>query len=185
MLKFDAAWRFDSPGQIPPGVSDGFLDLIGKIVSQGDRHRLLEHFKASFAEAAGMTSSWSTSGSWVETDLIHRCMRPAAENAPLFIEAFYEACEALRPSGISLPDLDRVNRVLRENKAGYKISPPDLVVGNQNLQIVLPKHTPSLGEQAQELIQRSLSDSEKFLLEGHGRAAVGEILWLGDAWDGK
>jgi hypothetical protein len=35
-----------------------------------------------------------------------------------------------------------------------------------------------LDEQAQELIQRSLGDSEKFLLEGRGRAAVQEVLWL-------
>jgi hypothetical protein len=105
-------------------------------------------------------------------------MDHAAKNAPLFIEAFYDAYEALHPSGIGLPDLNRVNRVLLENDAGYEISPPDLVPRNPNLQITLPKHTPSLDEQAQELIQRSLDDSEKFLLGGHGRAAVQEVLWL-------
>jgi hypothetical protein len=105
-------------------------------------------------------------------------MDHAAKNAPLFIEAFYDAYEALHPSGIGLPDLNRVNRVLLENDAGYEISPPDLVPRNPNLQITLPKRTPSLDEQAQELIQRSLDDSEKFLLGGHGRAAVQEVLWL-------
>ena len=77
-----------------------------------------------------------------------------------------------------MPDLNRVNRVLLENDAGYEISPPDLALRNPNLQITLPKRAPSLGEQAQELIQRSLDDSEKFLLGGHGRAAVQEVLWL-------
>jgi hypothetical protein len=92
-------------------------------------------------------------------------MDHAAKNAPLFIEAFYDAYEALHPSGIGLPDLNRVNRVLLENDAGYEISPPDLVPRNPNLQITLPKHTPSLDEQAQELIQRSLDDSENFFWE--------------------
>jgi hypothetical protein len=177
MLKFNDAWRFDSPGPIPPGVVQSFSDLMGKIVSQGDRHRLLEHFKGYFAAAAGFTSTWSSSASWAETDL-DSYMDHAAKNAPLFIEAFYDAYEALHPSGIGLPDLNRVNRVLLENDAGYEISPPDLVPRNPNLQITLPKHTPSLDEQAQELIQRSLDDSEKFLLGGHGRAAVQEVLWL-------
>lgn len=177
MLKFNDAWRFDSPGLIPPGVVQGFSDLMRKIVSQGDRHRLLEHFKGYFAAAAGFTSNWSSSASWAETDL-DSYMDHAAKNAPLFIEAFYDAYEALHPSGIGLPDLNRVNRVLLENDAGYEISPPDLVPRNPNLQITLPKHTPSLDEQAQELIQRSLDDSEKFLLGGHGRAAVQEVLWL-------
>jgi hypothetical protein len=120
MLKFNDAWRFDSPGPIPPGVVHSFSDLIGKIVSQGDRHRLLEYFKAYFAEAAGFTSNWSSSASWAETDL-DNYMRRAAENAPLFIEAFYDACEALHPSGIGLPNLNRINRVLLENDAGYEI----------------------------------------------------------------
>jgi hypothetical protein len=60
MLKFNDAWRFDSPGLIPPGVVQGFSDLMRKIVSQGDRHRLLEHFKGYFAAAAGFTSNWSS-----------------------------------------------------------------------------------------------------------------------------
>ncbi len=177
MLKFNDAWRFDSPGPIPSGVALSFSDLIGKIVSQGDRHRLLEHFKVYFAGAVGITSSWSSSASWAETDL-DSYMHRASENAPLFIEAFYDACEALRPSGIGLPDLNRLNRVLFENDAGYEISPPDLLACNPHLQIALPKQTPSLDEQVQELIQRSLDDSEKFLLEGRGRAAVQELLWL-------
>ncbi len=46
------------------------------------------------------------------------------------------------------------------------------------MQIALPERAPSLDEQAQELINRSLEESEKLLLEGRDRQAVQEILWL-------
>jgi hypothetical protein len=33
MLNFDPNWRFDSPGEIAPGVVDDFLALIRKIIA--------------------------------------------------------------------------------------------------------------------------------------------------------
>ena len=56
MLKFNPAWRFDSPGEIADGVVADFFDLIGKIANQGDRKAILEHFKVYFAGAAGITA---------------------------------------------------------------------------------------------------------------------------------
>src|SRR6267143_497827 len=97
MLKFNGAWRFDTPGPIAEGVSSEFSRLIAKVAAQGSRQAILEHFKDFFAGAAGTTSSWSSSASWAESDL-HSYMSDAAANAPLFIEAFYDACEALRRS---------------------------------------------------------------------------------------
>jgi hypothetical protein len=94
MLKFNGSWRFTSPGKIPDGVQDDFFGLITKVVAQGERQRLLEHFKHYFANAAGLSSSWSSSESWAMTDL-HTAMSEAAANAPLFIEAFYDACSIL------------------------------------------------------------------------------------------
>src|ERR1700722_11207672 len=95
MLKFNSAWRFTTPGSIDGGVSDEFIRLINKIAAQGIVQRVLEHFKSYFASAAGTTSSWSSNASWAETDLQGH-MSAASENAPLFIEAFYDACEALQ-----------------------------------------------------------------------------------------
>jgi hypothetical protein len=63
MLKFNGAWRFNSPGPIADGVSAEFSGLIGKIATQGNRQAVLEHFKSFFAGAAGSTSSWSSSPS--------------------------------------------------------------------------------------------------------------------------
>ena len=179
MLKFNGAWRFDSPGDIPRSVVRGFAELIGKIAGQGNRKAILEHFKTYFADAAGFTSSYSSDAGWAETDL-HNYMYQAAENAPLFIEAFYDACEALktRQPDFAVPDAVRMNRVLFECEAGYEIRPPDLISRHAQEPITVPERAPSLDEQAQELIQKSLKESERMLAEGRDRPAVQEILWL-------
>jgi hypothetical protein len=113
MLKFNGAWRFDSPGRIADGVSAEFFKLIGKIASQGSRQSILEHFKSYFASATGSTSSWSSSTSWAESDL-DSYMSDAASNVPMFIEAFYDACESLQRahSDYAVPDVQMINRVL-------------------------------------------------------------------------
>lgn len=166
MLKFENSWRIDSPGPIPDGVVGGFSDLIGRVASPGNRWKMLEHFKAYFASAAGATSSVSSSEGWAKTDLA-TYMDRAAENAPLFIEAFFDACEALQNSSdLAAPDVARMNRVLAENAAGYEIIPPDLISQNPQVAVAVPEHIPSLDEQAQDLIRRSLGDSENLLSEG-------------------
>jgi hypothetical protein len=180
MLRFNGAWRFDSPGAVPAGVISAFSDLIGKIASQGDRRQaILEHFKGFFASASGSATSWSTSESWAESDL-DRCMNNAADNAPLFIEAFYDACEDLRATepNFALPDVNRINRVLFDNEGGYTIQPPNLVLCNPQAEIAVPQRVASFAEQAQEIIQKSLAESERLLSEGRSRPAVQEILWL-------
>jgi hypothetical protein len=107
-------------------------------------------------------------------------MGHAAKNAPLFVEAFYDGCEALRNrhSEFAVPDVARINRVLAEHTAGYEIHPPDLICRNPQAPIAVPKHTASLDEQARDVIQKSLKDSEQLLSEGRDRQAVQEILWL-------
>lgn len=103
----------------------------------------------------------------------------ASENAPLFIDAFYKACEALRGDGsIALPDVGRMNRILREHGVGYEIRPPELIAVGLHQPIAVPERYRSLDEQAQEIVQQSLLQSERLLIEGHPRQAVQEILRL-------
>src|SRR6266568_3092790 len=173
MLHFDGEWRFDSPGSIPDGVVDAFKDFISKIVVQGDKKALLEHFKAHFATAAGVPHYVSSGLGWAESDL-RQLMEQAATSAPLFVEAFYNACEALRARdpGMGLPSVARINRVLAENDAGYQIEPPNLVATRQHSPIAVPDRSFSLMAQAQEVIQGSLQLSDKLLAEGSNRQAV-------------
>jgi len=180
MLKFSGVWRFDSPGAVPSGVVNDVTGLIGKVATQGDRQTILEHFKGYFAKAAGTTSSWSSSAGWAETDLA-RYMDMAATNAPLFIEAFYDACETLREkeADFAVPDVRMINGVPAKYGADYEVRPPDLITGKfQVAPVAVPEKAPSLDEQAQELIQKSLSDAENLLVERRYRQAVQEVLWL-------
>jgi len=107
-------------------------------------------------------------------------MEHAASNGPLFIEAFYDACESLANGNppTAVPDLSKLNRILSENASGYQIQPPDLISTNVHSHVPVPERPLSLHLQAQEMIQKSLRDSEQFLADGHSRAAVQEILWL-------
>ncbi|MGB7406202.1 MAG: hypothetical protein WA906_10975 [Pacificimonas sp.] len=179
MLQFDSRWRFDSPCRIEPGVDAAFLDLINRICGQSSRKALLEHFKSHFAAAAGVPHHASSDSSWATTDL-ERVMGEAGANAPLFIDAFYGACEQLRLNypEMALPDIGRLNRILTDAGAGFQIDPPNLVATRSHIPIAVPDQPPSLDAQAQGLIDQALQASEKALSEGNGRQAVQEVLWL-------
>jgi hypothetical protein len=111
MLHFNGAWRFDSPGPITQGVVNDFLELISKIAAQDSRRHFLEYFKGYFAGAAGTAHSTSSSESWAQSDL-EQLMDQAGVNAPLFIEAFYNACEDLRAVRTDLRRIDARGSVL-------------------------------------------------------------------------
>jgi hypothetical protein len=180
MLVFEGAWRFDSPGEIASGVVGGFFDLVVKIAAQfPNRQGVLEHFKRYFAASASESYWHSTNLRFAESDL-QDYMNKSRSNAPLFIEAFYDACLSLHDQypHITIPDVARINRVLYENEAGYEVAPPNLICGNPEPQVPVPVQTPSLRQQAQEAFQQSLASSEKALAEGQPRQAVSELLWL-------
>src|SRR5215472_5375552 len=110
MLHFDGAWRFDTPGPLTASACQAFEELITRIVAQGNRKALLEHFKSYFAGAAGISHNVSSNVSWAESDL-QDLIQKASDNAPLFIEAVYDSCEALRKRNpqMGLPTVDRIN----------------------------------------------------------------------------
>jgi len=175
-MQLQGPWRFDSPGAMPLEAVREFDTLVGRVAAQGNRWAILEHFKGYFAGAAGATTSRSSSESWAESDL-DRLMSQAAENAPLFIEAFYDGCESLRSEAdLTVPEVGRINRILSEHGVGYEIRPPALVAVGLHQPIPVPERYQSLDEQAQEIVQQSLQQSEKLLAEGHPRQAVQEIL---------
>lgn len=99
-LKFNGAWRFNPPvdgryfnSAIPDDAIREVIEVLLKVATQGNRWETLEHFKGSFCAAAGAAHVWSSNESWAESDL-WTYARKAAQNAPLFIEALYDACES-------------------------------------------------------------------------------------------
>ena len=166
MLKFEGNWRFDNPGALQPEMENAFRDLIDKICAQGIRQELLEHFKYHFSSKAGISYSPSSNEGWAETDLAW-AMSTARENAPLFIEAFHDACEELETSDpeMDLPGVGRINRILSEGGAGFQIDPPRLVATGGHMPINVPDELPSLDSQAKVAIEEALDASERALRE--------------------
>jgi hypothetical protein len=178
MLNFHADWRFESPGPIPREVIDQFVVFINRSLVGQDQQDILEHFKGYFATAAGTTSSRSSSASWAETDL-QSYMSEAGANAPMFIEAFYDACQSL-PKNVARPSVKHINRILQEAKSGWEIRLPNLIQLHSDIEPIQQEaeEPATVENQAKELIQNSLSKSEKYRAEGDYRQAVSELLWL-------
>jgi hypothetical protein len=171
MLNFDGKWRFDSPGAIASGVISDFVDLIGRVASQVEhRQSIYEHFKRYFAKPANRNYWSSSSLDYAEYDL-GQYMEAAGSNAPLFIEALFDAFEALPQqfSALAVPDVARLNRVLYDNEAGWDIDTPNLISRNPQAPVPVPVHAPSFRQQAREQFEGSLAESERLLSEGRER----------------
>lgn len=187
VLRFNGAWRFTPPEDgrflnksVPDGAVDEFLAMISKVATQGSRKGVLEHFKRHFCAAIGTTHVRSSDESWAETDLTN-FMRSAADNAPLFIEALFDACESLRNRSPEwfVPDYPMINKVLGKHNVGYEVQPPILLMRDQAAPVVSVSEPPAtLAEQAIEMFQKSLERSEELLSQNRPREAVQEILWL-------
>jgi len=189
LLTFDPSWRFQPPpdglyknSAIPSEAIWEFDSLIGKIATQGTRWDILEHFKGAFSRAVGQTHFPSSSESWAESDLLS-VMSQAAQNAPLFLEAFYEACEALRQRGLFCPDASMINEVCREHDVGYELNPPALQLRDsasaiKSGAVKIVERPPTIAQKALETLHESLERSERLLGEGHPREAVQESLWV-------
>lgn len=179
MLQFDPSWRFDFPSIVEPGVVNEIIQhVIKRVAADCSRKHILEIFKRRFAQSVGATTGVSSSESWAESDLEHFMLQSAGQNTALFAEALYDGLMDVESMGVNaaIPPWHYVNRYLFP--CGVAISPPNLVTATDFKPIPVPQNVPSLDVKANELIQRSLSDSEHLLTTGKNRAAVQEILWL-------
>lgn len=173
MLKFNDDWRYSSPGAIPAQVDAEFSQLIKRLAK--DDQPVLEHFKKYFASAAGQSSGESSSFSWAATDM-DRYMTDAAENAPVFIEAFYDAWLSL---GSKYPPLNVtvINSILAKHNSKYQIDGDELIYEGQPV-VASPAVPKSFQENARETIEKSLAKADDHWAKFEYKAAVQEILWL-------
>ena len=186
-LKFPKEWRIRPPKSssrdienMPDRAVQDFLGLIRKTAYQGNLKHFFEHYKGYFCLSNGNPHVSSSNSSWAQTDLESE-MRTAAENAPAFIEAFYNASEALRNrlDDLFAPDVSMINEILRNNDVGYIIDLPELKLLDEDVVIItVPEEPLSLESKGKDILQESLKRSDDLLSEGRGREAVQEILWL-------
>lgn len=175
-LIMPTAWRYGSPGAMSTVAVSAFNSLVHTIASQTDSSwAVLELFKAKFSGG----SPRSSSESWAISDL-HASMMAAAENAPVFISAFWDGCEQVRAQypEVGLPDLDVINRILYEHDQPYELRPPALLARHPQIPIPVQAPKQSIGDQAYSLIHTSLDQADRLLHEQRPRLAVQEILWL-------
>lgn len=181
-LNFPGEWRFTPPpdGQfinssIPSSALGEFMDFIDKIPCELGTWWMLEYFKRAFG-----TSSRSSDEGWARSDL-WSVLEAEAENAPRFIEKFFDGCESLRSNArlSYVPEVKYVNALLDRNGIGYVIRPPDLIA-RESLGPTIPvaPPPPSLAARSRDLMEKSLKRSEELLNECRPREAVQEILWL-------
>lgn len=187
-LKFDGRWRFEAPpdteyvlNQIPPDAVAEFVEMVNRLAPQADRWDTIELFKRSFVEAVGSTHWRSSALHFAEHDL-RRDASAAAANAPLFIEAFFDACRSFEAeeNGRYAPDEARINAVLAKHNIGFEIRGDRLILRGTQPQLVEvgTAATRTLAEQSVQLIQESLQRASELLQQGRGREAVQESLWL-------
>lgn len=181
-LRFPGNWRFRPPqdGQyanaaMPREAVSEFINAVERISGQGNRWSLLEHYKSHFGNPHR-----SSSESWAEGDL-HHAMHQSADNAPIFIEAFFNACEELTATREDwyAPDAEFINQVLVKHKIGYQIRENELFLRDlTGATIPVEVSAPSLEETARQTIRDSLNRSDELLAQGRSREAVQEVLWL-------
>ncbi len=176
MLDFEESWRFTSPGEVPEEACREIFAFACTTAKLGERWQLFEMFKMYFAQAAGVQYFRSSDSGWAKTHL-EDLMFKAAKNAPLFIEAFWDACDEARQAGAAGPDADALNRVLAKHRTGFEVHPPRLIRSGAET-APEPVRAKSIGERADGVIQDSLKESERLLSEGRNKQAVQEVLWL-------
>ena len=181
-LLYDPNWRFMHPAagiQIAlVAVWEDLYELIVKIALQGEAYRVYETFKRMFSNVTGDPYFQSSSVDWAKSDL-QGLMQVAAKNPPLFIEAFYDACQSLS-TGHSVPSVDIINRSLHD--AGYIIDarsdPPTLLFQTDRDIVALPETPQILTETFRDVYRDSINTAESLLSQGQFSPAVQVYLWL-------
>lgn len=133
-LRFPGSWRFQPPTggplhtvDIPNQAIKAFLEVIQRTATQGDTQDFLEHFKGYFCSANGSVHVRSSTAGWAISDLSGE-METSAGNAPLFLEAFFDACESIRlwPGNLFAPTATLINDLCQRFEIGYELAPPEL-----------------------------------------------------------
>jgi hypothetical protein len=92
--------------------------LIITMATQGPFQEIIEDFKSNFA--FGKSTMWSSNSDWAQSDL-QNYMSSAAENAPRFVAAFVDGCNALANEGEDVPNTDVINSILVKHESGYQV----------------------------------------------------------------
>lgn len=153
---------------LPDAAVQDFLASARRIQSTSGRKNVFETFKKAYSRISGEPYYSSSSEGWAESDLCSAAEK-AAENAPGFIQAFVEACEALQSGGSVVPDYSFINHVLAQHDVPFRIENGVLVASSN---FVAPPQEP---EDAASVASRAFSEAAGLVKKGQASSAIDRI----------
>lgn len=184
-LNFDIAWELTAPpdgsyinSKIPSEAVERFFLVLTRSANRTpDAEEVFFIIRSEFNEASGVPVYRSSSMKFAPGDA-KEAMDRAAENAPIFISAFYGTCQKIEEQfgSKAAPSVAVMNRLLEIHHIGYVIDPPSLLLREQVEVVPVPSTT--VLEQAQARFRESIERSRVLLEEDKGDEAVSQIWWL-------
>lgn len=118
-LIYPSDWKFKGSGiSIPIPVMNELHSILLQIDT--GNQSVIEDFKSAFGNG-----STSTSYGWAVTDLENQ-MLSRIDNAPLFIDNYWQCIERAQKRGLMVPTYEIINGILAQNKVPYAIDLPNL-----------------------------------------------------------
>ncbi|MFC3095256.1 hypothetical protein DRW07_15475 [Alteromonas sediminis] len=139
---------------IPDDAFREFQALIRKITpnERCTEKQILETFKKQMAKPAEIEYGRSSSTGWARGDLEYS-MEKASQNGPGFIAAFFDACEQISLSEISVPSGLYLNQILSKHALPCHISDGELILAG-NVKV------PESNASASQTVVRALQDAK-------------------------
>lgn len=153
---------------LPNAAVQEFLNYARRLNSLNGRQSVLEEFKRAFCRVTGEPYYSSSNEGWADSDL-STAVDKAAENAPGFIQAFVEACEALQRAGTVVPDHALMNHVLGQHHVPFRIEGGALVASSN---FVAP---PQKLQDAASTAALAFSEAVGLVKTGHAPSAIDRI----------
>jgi len=185
-LTFDISWELTPPqdsssyvnSKVPVDAIEQFYAILTRAANRtNDPEEVYYLIRAEFSEAMGLPVYRSSSLYFAPSDA-KAAMERAAENAPIFISAFYGVCKQIKKQfgSKAAPSIPVMNRLLEMHRLGYIIAPPNLVLREQVE--VVPVQSSTVLEQAQARFREAIERSRVLLEDDKGDEAVAQIWWL-------
>lgn len=135
---------------------DDFVSLVRRVSGPIGQQQIIEIFKRNLCKVSNEYYAPSSSLSWAESDMTTHAYN-AAKDAPNFVAAIYEALEELKHKGATVPTVQYINQILKNNNVQYEI------VGDQLIQNSGSVATPEFSESVSTTVMRALGDAKALI----------------------
>ncbi|QJQ95144.1 MULTISPECIES: hypothetical protein [Halomonadaceae] len=149
------------------GAVQDFISLARKASSSTiGRQQIIEKYKGFLAIASGDQYANSSSLSWAESNLENHAEK-AASDAPGFIAAFCDACEALENWGVAVPGHQYVNNILEKHSVPFRVIDSQLAATDEHISPPDP-----VIETAESTVSRALADAKALVGYSDASSAI-------------